>query len=150
MNDGQAAARNNDYTAQDIQVLGGLEAVRRRPGMYIGSTDQRGLQHLVYEIVYNSVDEAMAGCCDKITVTLMNDNYMKVEDNGSGIAPDVLPASIVAYEGTLNCAIIVPWRMEGTDWHGTPLLATLHVLRPKLSGASNDGINRGKMTKENS
>jgi DNA gyrase subunit B len=93
MNDGQALARSNDYTAQDIQVLGGLEAVRRRPGMYIGSTDQRGLQHLVYEIVYNSVDEAMAGCCDKITVTLMNDNYMKVEDNGSGIPVDTHPVT---------------------------------------------------------
>ena len=76
MNDGQAV-RSNDYTAQDIQVLGGLEAVRRRPGMYIGSTDQRGLHHLVYEIVYNSVDEAMAGCCNKITVTLMNDNSIE-------------------------------------------------------------------------
>ena len=92
MNEGQAV-RSNDYTAQDIQVLGGLEAVRRRPGMYIGSTDQRGLQHLVYEIVYNSVDEAMAGCCNKITVTLMNDNYMKVEDNGSGIPVDTHPVT---------------------------------------------------------
>jgi DNA gyrase subunit B len=54
--------QNNEYTAEDIQVLGGREAVRRRPGMYIGSTDQRGLHHLVYEIAYNSIDEAMAGC----------------------------------------------------------------------------------------
>ena len=61
---------NNEYTAKDIQVLGGREAVRRRPGMYIGSTDQRGLHHLVYEIAYNSIDEAMAGCCDRITVTI--------------------------------------------------------------------------------
>ena len=68
MIDGQPIAKNSDYTAQDIQVLGGLEAVRRRPGMYIGSTDQRGLQHLVYEIVYNTVDEAMAGCCNRIVV----------------------------------------------------------------------------------
>ncbi len=91
MIDGQAIARNSDYTAQDIQVLGGLEAVRRRPGMYIGSTDQRGLQHLVYEIVYNSVDEAMAGCCNRIVVTVMKDNYIKVEDNGSGIPVDTHP-----------------------------------------------------------
>ena len=58
---------NNAYTAEDIHVLGGREAVRRRPGMYIGSTDQRGLHHLVYEITYNSIDEAMAGSCSKIT-----------------------------------------------------------------------------------
>jgi DNA gyrase subunit B len=93
MNDGQPVSKNNDYTAQDIQVLGGLEAVRRRPGMYIGSTDQRGLQHLVYEIVYNSVDEAMAGCCNSITITLLNDNYIKIEDNGSGIPVDTHPVT---------------------------------------------------------
>ena len=93
MIDGQPISKNNDYTAQDIQVLGGLEAVRRRPGMYIGSTDQRGLQHLVYEIVYNSVDEAMAGCCNKIVLTLMKDDYIKVEDNGSGIPVDTHPVT---------------------------------------------------------
>jgi DNA gyrase subunit B len=84
---------DNDYTAKAIQVLGGREAVRRRPGMYIGSTDQRGLQHLVYEIVYNSIDEAMAGCCNKITVTLMADNIVRVEDNGRGIPVDIHPAT---------------------------------------------------------
>jgi DNA gyrase subunit B len=84
---------NNDYTAEAIQVLGGREAVRRRPGMYIGSTDQRGLQHLVYEIVYNSIDEAMAGCCNKITVTLMPDNIVQVEDNGRGIPVEIHPTT---------------------------------------------------------
>ena len=63
----------NDYTARDIQVLEGLEAVRRRPGMYIGSTDQRGLHHLIYEIVDNSIDEAMAGFCDRIEITIQKD-----------------------------------------------------------------------------
>ncbi len=73
------------YTAEDIQVLGGREAVRKRPGMYIGSTDYRGLHHLVYEIVYNSVDEAMAGYCDKIDVVINQDESISVEDNGRGI-----------------------------------------------------------------
>ncbi len=78
-----------EYTAEDIQVLGGREAVRRRPGMYIGSTDQRGLHHLVYEIAYNSVDEAMAGFCDRITVTLKPDKSVVVIDNGRGIPVDI-------------------------------------------------------------
>jgi DNA gyrase subunit B len=84
---------NNEYTAEDIQVLEGREAVRRRPGMYIGSTDQRGLHHLVYEITYNSIDEAMAGCCNKIWVTLCQDNTVKVEDNGRGIPVDIHPTT---------------------------------------------------------
>ncbi len=84
---------NNEYTAEDIQVLGGREAIRRRPGMYIGSTDQRGLHHLVYEITYNSIDEAMAGCCTKIVVTIQQDNAIRVEDNGRGIPVDIHPAT---------------------------------------------------------
>jgi DNA gyrase subunit B len=84
---------NNDYTAQDIEVLGGLEAVRRRPGMYIGSTGQRGLHHLVHEIVYNSIDEAIAGCCDKVDVTIYQDGRVEVEDNGRGIPIDIHPVT---------------------------------------------------------
>ena len=87
---------NNEYKAEDIQVLGGREAVRRRPGMYIGSTDQRGLHHLVYEIIYNSIDEAMAGCCDKIMVTIQQDNTVKVEDNGRGIPVEIHPATNIS------------------------------------------------------
>ncbi|MQY73566.1 MAG: DNA topoisomerase (ATP-hydrolyzing) subunit B [Dehalococcoidia bacterium] len=87
---------NGEYTAEDIQVLGGREAVRRRPGMYIGSTDQRGLHHIVYEIVYNSVDEAMTGYCTRITVTLQEDGAVRVEDNGRGIPVEVHPATNVS------------------------------------------------------
>ncbi|MDP6126635.1 MAG: DNA topoisomerase (ATP-hydrolyzing) subunit B [Dehalococcoidales bacterium] len=86
----------NGYTAEDIHVLGGREAVRLRPGMYIGSTDQRGLQHLVYEITYNSIDEAMAGYCDKIKVTISDDNSVKVEDNGRGIPVGIHSATKVS------------------------------------------------------
>jgi len=84
---------NNEYTAKDIEVLSGLEAVRRRPGMYIGSTGQRGLHHLVYEIVYNSIDEAIAGCCDKVDVTIYPDGRVEVEDNGRGIPIDIHPVT---------------------------------------------------------
>ncbi len=87
---------DNKYTAADIQILGGREAVRRRPGMYIGSTDQHGLHHLVYEIVYNSVDEAMAGCCSKILITIREDDSVSVEDNGRGIPVDIHPATKVS------------------------------------------------------
>jgi len=81
------------YTSKDIRVLEGLEAVRVRPGMYIGSTDQRGLQHLIFEVLDNAVDEAMAGYCDKVDISINQDGLITVADNGRGIPVDVHPTT---------------------------------------------------------
>jgi DNA gyrase subunit B len=99
----QANQVNAEYTAKDIQILDELKAVRLRPGMYIGGTDKHGLHQILYEIVYNSIDEAMAGCCDRIEVTIHEDNSVTVTDNGRGIPTENIPGQdVTALEAVMT------------------------------------------------
>jgi len=94
---------NSEYTAKDIQILDEIKAVRLRPGMYIGGTDRHGLHQILYEIVYNSIDEAMAGCCDQIKITIHEDNSVTVTDNGRGIPTETIPGQdVTALEAVLT------------------------------------------------
>jgi len=108
---------NNEYRAEDIQILDEIEAVRLRPGMYIGSTDRGGLHQLLYEIVYNSIDEALAGSCDQIEVTIHQDNSITVVDNGRGIPVDIIPDTDITALQAVMTRLHAGAKFGGTAYH---------------------------------
>ena len=118
---GGPAAQSAQYTARDIQVLGGLEAVRRRPGMYIGSTDQRGLHHLVYEITDNAIDEGMAGFCDHVEVVIHDQVPLLVAI--LPIAPKTQPQAVPAHAGEVGHVLLHQLLPIGVDVARGPVVA---------------------------
>ena len=119
--------QKNQYSADSIQALEGMEHVRMRPSMYIGDVGSRGLHHLVYEVVDNSIDEALAGYCDKITVTINEDNSITTKDNGRGI-----PVGLHKKEGVSALEVVMTKIGAGGkfDKDSYKVLSLIHISEP--------------------
>ncbi|MBQ5543762.1 MAG: DNA gyrase, partial [Mycoplasmataceae bacterium] len=125
------------YTAQNIKVLQGLEAVRKRPGMYIGSTDSRGLHHLIWEIFDNAIDEVYAGNANVISITLNKDNSVSIEDNGRGIPIDINPISNLSGIDTVFTMLHAGGKFDDSNYKAA---AGLHGVGSSVVNALSDWL----------